>query len=46
MKKASILLILVCSVSLNACAQWYLFPGKKKQTEPPKTTADSTVRPQ
>ena len=44
MKKASILLILVCSVSLNACAQWYLFPGKKKQTEPPKTTADTTAR--
>lgn len=41
MKKASILLILTCALSLNACAQWYLFPGKKKQTEPPKTTADS-----
>ncbi len=41
MKKASILLILTCSLSLNACAQWYLFPGKKKQVEPPKTSTDS-----
>ncbi len=43
MKKASILLILICTVSLDACAQWYLFPGKKKQADPPKTAAD-TVR--
>ena len=41
MKKASILLILTCALSLNACAQWYLFPGKKKPTEPPKTATDS-----
>ena len=41
MKKASILLILTCTLSLNACAQWYLFPGKKKQNDPPKTTVDS-----
>ena len=44
MKKASILLILICSLSFNACAQWYLFPGKKKQADPPKTAADSTRR--
>ena len=44
MKKASILLILTCSLSLNACAQWYLFPGKKNQTEPPKTATDTVRR--
>ncbi len=44
MKKASILLIIACTFSLNACAQWYLFPGKKKQTEPPKTAMDTVKR--
>ena len=46
MKKASILLILTCALSLNACAQWYLFPGKKKQTEPTKTVTDSVRKTQ
>lgn len=43
MKKASILLLFVCALSLNACAQWYLFPGKKKPTDPKPTVTD-TVR--
>lgn len=33
MKKFSIFALLVCALSLNACAQWYLFPGKKKQQQ-------------
>ena len=43
MKKASILLLFVCTLSLNACAQWYLFPGKKKPAEKPPVT-DTTQR--
>ena len=31
MKKVSLFALLACALSLNACAQWYLFPGKKKQ---------------
>ena len=45
MKKFSIFTLLVCVLSLNACAQWYLFPGKKKQAE--KTVVDTVphIRP-
>ena len=43
MKKASILLLLICTLSLDACAQWYLFPGKKKPTEEKPTVTD-TIR--
>ena len=34
MKRFSIFLLMTCALSFNACAQWYLFPGKKKTTEP------------
>lgn len=37
MKKFSIFALLVCALSLNACAQWYLFPGKKKQQQQQQT---------
>lgn len=33
MKRISIFALLICALSLNACAQWYLFPGKKKQQQ-------------
>ena len=43
MKKFSIFVLLACALSLNACAQWYLFPGKKKQQQQQQTekTVDS-----
>ncbi len=44
MKKASILLLFACTLSLNACAQWYLFPGKKKPTDPKPTVTDTIRR--
>ena len=46
MKKFSLFVLLVCALSLNACAQWYLFPGKKKQ-QAEKTVVDTMphVRP-
>jgi len=44
MKRLCALLLLLCSVSLTACAQWYLFPGRKKKNE--KQTAVDTVRNQ
>ena len=40
MKKVCTLLLLLCSLSVSACAQWYLFPGKKKQQQT-ETPADS-----
>ena len=40
MKKLCTLLLLLCSLSVSACAQWYLFPGKKKQQQT-ETPADS-----
>ncbi|MBR5724984.1 MAG: amino acid ABC transporter substrate-binding protein [Bacteroidales bacterium] len=43
MKKLGILLILGCALSTSACAQWYLFPGKKKQQEQ-KPATDTLVR--
>ena len=43
MKKISILILLLCALSSSACAQWYLFPGKKKN-DPVQTRPDSTVR--
>ena len=33
MKRFSIFLLMICALSTNACAQWYLFPGKKKTVE-------------
>ena len=37
MKKFSLFALLICALSLNACAQWYLFPGKKKQQQQQQT---------
>lgn len=34
MKKIITILSMLCVLQLTACAQWYLFPGKKKRTEP------------
>lgn len=34
MKKVIIIVGMLCMLQLTACAQWYLFPGKKKRTEP------------
>lgn len=45
MKKFSILALLVCALSLNACAQWYLFPGKKKQADTTKVDSMRNYRP-
>lgn len=45
MKKLSILALLVCALSLNACAQWYLFPGKKKQADTTKVDSMRNYRP-
>lgn len=33
MKKIFTILTLLCVLQLTACAQWYLFPGKKKKAE-------------
>ena len=43
MKKLGILLILATALSASACAQWYLFPGKKKQQEQ-KPATDTLLR--
>ena len=45
MKRISILALLVCALSLNACAQWYLFPGKKKQADTTKVDSMRSYRP-
>lgn len=45
MKRFSILALLVCALSLNACAQWYLFPGKKKQADTTKVDSMRNYRP-
>ena len=45
MKRFSILALLVCALSLNACAQWYLFPGKKKQAYTTKVDSMRSYRP-
>ncbi|MBQ9660156.1 MAG: hypothetical protein IJV37_02680 [Bacteroidales bacterium] len=42
MKKFCTLLILFCLIPACASAQWYLFPGKKKQNNP-KTAVRDTV---
>lgn len=42
MKRICALLLLLCTMSLTACAQWYLFPGKKKKNDKP--TATDTIR--
>ncbi len=34
MKKVIVILSLLCTLQLTACAQWYLFPGKNKRTTP------------
>lgn len=41
MKRLCLLVILFSMVSLSASAQWYLFPGRKKNNNPP---AQDTVR--
>ena len=43
MKKFSIFALLICALSFNACAQWYLFPGKKKQQQTEKPTESMTA---
>ena len=42
MKRLCALLLLLCTMSLTACAQWYLFPGRKKKDD--KQTVVDTVR--
>ena len=42
MKRLCALLLLLCTMSLTACAQWYLFPGRKKKND--KQTVVDTVR--
>ena len=42
MKRICTLLILLCTMSSWASAQWYLFPGRKKKNE--KKTAVDTIR--
>ena len=42
MKRICALLLLLCTMSLTACAQWYLFPGRKKKNDKP--TATDTIR--
>ena len=42
MKRFSLFLLMTCALSFNACAQWYLFPGKKK-TQTGEERKDSTV---
>ena len=45
MKKYCLLLLLMCALPVCASAQWYLFPGKKKQQNPQQqTTVQDTVR--
>ena len=34
MKRLAVILTLICVICSSASAQWYLFPGKKKQQEP------------
>lgn len=46
MRRFTFVLLLIAMMPLNACAQWYLFPGKKKViektvTEEPNTQIDS-----
>ncbi len=36
MKRIITILALLCALQLTACAQWYLFPGKKKKVETEK----------
>ena len=43
MKKFSLFVLLACALSLNACAQWYLFPGKKKQQQTENPAESMTV---
>ena len=42
MKRICALLLLLCTLSLTACAQWYLFPGRKKKND--KNAVTDTVR--
>ena len=44
MKKICTLLAALCLIPVCASAQWYLFPGKKKQTEPKTAARDTSVR--
>ena len=44
MKKYCLLLLLMCALPVCASAQWYLFPGRKKQQNPKQTTVQDTVR--
>ena len=44
MKRYCLLLLLFCALPVCASAQWYLFPGKKKQDPKQTTTVQDTVR--
>lgn len=47
MKKVITILSMLCMLQLTACAQWYLFPGKKKRTEPAEEKKEvKETRPQ
>lgn len=37
MKKSAVITLILCVLSFNACAQWYIFPGNKKTEEKAKT---------
>lgn len=45
MKKLITILSLLCVLQLTACAQWYLFPGKKKKVETEKKEVPVEVAP-
>ena len=44
MKRYCLLLLLFCALPVCASAQWYLFPGRKKQNPKQTTTVQDTVR--
>lgn len=44
MKKYCLLLLLFLALPVCASAQWYLFPGKKKQNQQQQTTVQDTAR--
>ncbi|MCR4824149.1 MAG: hypothetical protein K5849_02205 [Bacteroidales bacterium] len=44
MKKYCLILLLFCALPVCASAQWYLFPGKKKQQKQQQTTVQDTAR--
>lgn len=43
MKRISLIILLVGILPLNACAQWYLFPGKKKASPTKEVVEEATI---